>query len=301
MCLKGGTLVTIVEVEGRILRLTNLDKPMWPELNLTKGELLHYFAQMASVVLPHWQDRPMTVVRYPHGVEGPFFYQKNCPSGSPEWIHTFSTGGTNYVLVNDESTLIWMVNQGVIEFHPAEFSAGRPERASYAVIDLDPTHPFGFEAAVEVALQCREILLELGLRGYPKTSGATGVHIYIPLEPQYTFDVTLALAKAVGVMLAKAAPGLVTLERLVKRRQGVYVDYLQNASSRTLVGVYSPRPTPSASVSTPVTWEELTRVHPDEFTVRTLPQRVNAVGDLFAPVLTDRQSLDHLASLLGRS
>lgn len=230
----------------------------------------------------------------------PFFYQKNCPRGAPEWVQTHMVHDTRYVLVNDVSTLLWLVNQSVIEFHPAEFTTRAPQFASYAVIDLDPTPPLGFAAAVEVALQCREILLQLGLRGYTKTSGATGVHIYIPLQPGYDFAVTSALAKTIGVMLQKELPGLVTLERLVKHRKGVYVDYLQNAPSRTLVGVYSPRPTPEAAVSTPVTWEELPNVRPAQFTIAAVPSRTREMGDLFAPVLSDAQSLQHLLPLLGR-
>jgi bifunctional non-homologous end joining protein LigD len=292
-------VMQMVVIEGRLVRLTNLDKPMWSGLGVTKGELLHYLAEMASVLLPHWRGRPMTVTRYPEGVEGSFFYQKNCPAGAPDWVQTHNWNGTRYVLVNDLSTLMWLGNQGVVEFHPAEFLAGEPESSSYAVIDLDPTSPLGFEAAVEVALRCHEVLLQLDLKGYPKTSGATGIHVYVPLRSGYGFDVTAALAKTIGLMLQKAVPHMVTLERRIKLRRGVYVDYLQNAPSKTLVGVYSPRPTPAATVSTPVTWEELAKIHPEEFTIRTVPQRVREVGDLFAEVLTCGQSLHHLLPILA--
>jgi len=292
--------VPTIEIEGRSLRLTNLDKLMWPDVGITKGDLLRYHALMAEVILPHWRGRPMTVTRYPDGVGGEYFYQKNCPLAAPPWVERCTHEGVNYVLVNDTSTLLWLVNQGAVEFHPAEFTISGRSAPSWAVIDLDPTPPCGFEAAVEVALLCRQILLELGLRGYPKTSGAAGIHIYIPLAPAYDFTVSLSLAKAVGFMLQRKAPQLVTLERLVRRRSGVYVDYLQHGPSRTMVGVYSPRPTAAATVSTPVTWDELPEAHPSDFTVRTVPARVRGLGDLFAPVLWDHQTLEHILPVLQR-
>lgn len=288
-----------IDLAGRKVPVTNLDKVLWPKAGLTKGKLLQYYALLADVILPHWQNRPMTVTRYPHGVDDTFFYQKNCPSSAPEWVKTTLVNDVNYILVNDLSTLLWMVNQAAIEFHPAEYEISVPEHPSYAVIDLDPTAPLGFEAAVEVALHCREVLVKLSLRGYIKTSGATGLHIYIPIRPGYDFAITAGLAQMIGMLLRERLPDKITMERLIKNRHGVYVDFLQNAPGKTLVGVYSPRPSPMATVSAPVTWEELPYVRPEEFTIQTMPERVNRTGDLFAEVLVDKQSLDHILPVLA--
>ncbi len=291
--------VPTLEIEGRPVPLTNLDKVLWPEQQITKNDVLQYYIHMSPVILPHWRSRPMTVTRYPHGITGEFFYQKNCPKSAPEWVETFLFGETNYILVNDLSTLLWLANQGAIEFHPAEYEASDPLTPSFVLIDLDPTAPLGFKDAVEIALQCRELLVKLGLRGYPKTSGSTGIHIYIPLLPKYDFSVSSGVAQLIGILLQDLLPDRVTLERLVKRRQGVYVDYLQNSPGKTLVGVYSPRPTSTASVSVPVTWDELLYIQPEDFTLRTVPARVEQRGDLFEPVLTDKQSVDHLLPVLA--
>lgn len=291
--------VQTLEIEGRSVRLTNLDKYLWPKERITKSDLLQYYITMSSVILPHWRRRPMTVTRYPHGVTGEFFYQKNCPSSAPEWVETFRHGDTNYVLVNDLSTLIWLANQGTIEFHPAEYEITDPLTPSFILIDLDPTPPLGFRDAVEIALHCRELLVQLNLRGYPKTSGSTGIHIYIPLLPKYGFLISAGVAQLVGVLLQELIPSRVTLERLVKRRRGVYVDYLQNSPGKTLVGVYSPRPTAAATVSAPVSWDELPYIEPEDFTLRNMPERVGLRGDLFEPVLIDKQSVDHLIPVLA--
>lgn len=282
----------VVQIAGKEVVLSNLDKVLWPKAGLTKADLLSYYASLYPYLQPHWQGRALTVTRYPHGVEGSSFYQKNLPPGAPPWVEVCSIGEVSYVVANDLATIIWLANSGALEVHPSTYLATRPEVPSYAIIDLDPTAPLGFEAAVEVARFARELLEELGLRGYPKLSGATGIHIYLPLA-ETSFEFSSELVRQIGVALKSRYPEKITLERLVKKRQGVYVDYLQNSPGKTMVGVYSPRPTPYATVSTPVSWSDLEWCRPEDFTIKTVPQWVQARGDLFRGVLQP-QSLDPL-------
>ncbi len=284
----------IIQVEGKSLQLSNLDKILWPRLGLTKADLLDYHARLFSLTQLHWQGRALTVTRYPHGVEKEFFYQKNVPPSSPSWVATHRIEGTNYVVAGDLATISWLANSAAIEFHPSTFVISRPKVPSYAIIDLDPTDPQGFAEAVQIGKYCRDILGEMGLRGYPKLSGATGIHIYIPLQGRYDFSITAQLIRVIGLTLQRLYPNKVTLERLIKNRHGVYVDYMQNHPSKTIVGVYSPRPTSEATVSTPVRWADLDYYEPRDFTLRTVPDWVKEKGDLFEPVLTRPQSLEHL-------
>ncbi|NLJ79649.1 MAG: DNA polymerase domain-containing protein [Firmicutes bacterium] len=288
------TLKQLVEVEGRILELTNLDKVLWPQSGWTKADLLDYHRKMAPWTIKHWAGRPLTVTRYPHGVEQHFFFQKNSPSWAPSWLKTRLIKDIEYILPNDLSTIIWLVNLGAIEFHPASYK-GCPNSPSYAVIDLDPTPPLGFQAAVEIAKHCRELLQKLGLRGYPKLSGSSGIHIYLPLASGYSFSVSSNLIKMIGMMLQKKLPYQVTLERMLKKRRGVYLDYLQNHAAKTMIGVYSPRPTSEATVSTAVDWNDLDQHCPRDFTIKTVPGWIGEHKDLFEPVQTKPQSLEHLA------
>ncbi|HBG09780.1 MAG TPA: DNA polymerase domain-containing protein [Firmicutes bacterium] len=283
----------VVVIEGKSVPISNLDKVLWPEVGLTKTHLLEYYARLYPYLQRHWQGRALTVTRYPHGVDGEFFYQKNVPPGAPAWVQVRTIKDVNYVVAQDLATIIWLANSGAIEFHPSTYLAARPDTPTHAIIDLDPTPPAGFADAVEVAKYVRELLDKLALKGYPKLSGATGVHIYLPLEGSCDFQLSSQLAYQIGLALQTAHPEKITLERLIKRRHGVYVDYLQNSPGKTMVGVYSPRPTAQATVSTPVDWSDLDYYQPEDFTIKTVPQWVEERGDLFSGVL-EPQSLQHL-------
>lgn len=291
----------LVEVEGKQISLSNLDKIIWPVPALTKADLIRYFIEIGPMALKYWSNRPLTLTRYPDGVRNQGFYQKNCPAYAPEWVDRASivtdSGNIEYIICNDLATLVWMGNQGVVEIHPATYHIAAPDCPSFAIVDLDPTAPLGFDAARQIAKKVKVVLAELDLRGYPKTSGATGIHIYIPLLPKYTFDDSCRLVEFIGRLLVRLAPDLATNERLVKNRRGVYIDHLQNLPGKTIVGAYSPRPLPKAPVSTPVRWEELDMIDPADFTITTILERVKAVGDLFEPVLADQQSIDHVLDL----
>lgn len=283
-----------MQIEGRKIGLSNLEKILWPQLGLTKADLLAYHHHMSPWTTKHWQGRPLTVTRFPHGVEQSFFYQKNVPKGAPQWVKTQLVQDTEYVLANDLSTVAWLVNLGSIEFHPALYQGARSDLPSYAVIDLDPAPPSGFKEAVKIAKRSRDLLSKLNLQGYPKLSGVSGIHIYIPLQPRYSFAVSAELVRLIGVELKQAYPGEVTLERLLKKRRGVYVDYLQNHPAKTIVGVYSPRPTATATVSAAVDWADLDVYLPQDFTIKTVPLWLDKRGDLFEAVREKPQSLEHL-------
>ncbi len=295
-----------VAIEGRILELTNLDKPFWPEDGYTKAHFIAYMRAVAPWLLPHLRGRPLVVTRYPDGIHGESFYQKDTPDHAPDWIRTWPYWSRDkgrwirFTLCEDLPTLVWLANQACLELHPWLSPAAHPDRPDMAVVDLDPAEPAGFEEARRAAFMLKSLLDNLGLRGYPKLSGATGIHVYIPIAPRYAYRQVAGFVQACGRVLLRLAPGLITLERAVRRRAGkVYVDYLQNVKGKTLVGVYCPRPRPGAPVSCPVTWEELERVTPDAFTMATVPERLARLGDLFAPVLTARQDLEGTFGSLG--
>lgn len=291
----------ILEVSGRNVEVTNIGKVFWPMEGYTKGDLLNYYAGIAPILLPYLYDRPLVMQRWPDGIKGKSFYQKQCPAYAPEWMHTVSFKSeesgkiTNYCTVEDTAGLLWLINQGSIELHPWLSTVMQPDYPLEMVIDLDPNPPAGFKEALYAALLIKEVLDSYGLRGYAKTSGATGLHIYIPLEPVYSYDQVRQGALKILQPVAEAYPDGVTLERRVEERGGrVYLDYLQNVKGKTIASVYSVRPLPGAPVSTPLTWEEIMTGHimSQEYNMMNLKKRITIYGDLFEPVLNDRQRID---------
>ncbi|MGE5543166.1 MAG: non-homologous end-joining DNA ligase, partial [Bacillota bacterium] len=261
---------------------------------------------VAPVLLEHLRGRPLVFTRYPDGISGEWFYQKDCPEYAPGWLKTFAYCGEQrvirFILAESLRDLAWIGNQAAIEIHPWLSSVDSIDNPDFAVFDLDPAPPASFADVIEVARAVRACLDHLGLRSYPKTSGSTGIHVYVPLKPVYTYGVTAAFVRAVAGLILEAMPGKVTLERAVKDRTGrVYIDYLQNIKGKTIAGPYVPRPWPGAPVSTPFAWDELETMDPARFHIRSVPARIGSVGDLFEPVLWDKQSLDEAASLLGVS
>lgn len=297
-----------VQLDGRELRVSNLDKVLWPEDGLTKADLMRYYLKVASFLLPHLKDRLMVCTRYPDGAEGEWFYQKNAPPETPDWIRTFPFQGSaserviNYVLLDEPAALVWIANQACIEIHPWMSRWDAIDYPDFAIFDFDPAEPATYEDAREVAFLVKRVLDEFGLRSYPKTSGATGIHLYVPVDRHYTYQDTCRFVELVARLILKVYPERVTLERAVAARSGkVYIDYLQNIRGKTIISVYGPRPRPGATVSTPVTWDELAVVDPASFTINTVPERLGLIGDIFAPVLRGGQRLDEaIAQLSGR-
>jgi bifunctional non-homologous end joining protein LigD len=295
-------LETEIRRGRRVLRLSNLDKPFWPEEGITKGDLISYYREIAPVVLPHLRDRPFTMKRYPDGWQGKHFFQKDAPSHMPRWIPTRAYRSTSretrqkrtirYPLVNDELALLWMANMGCIDLNTWYSRVDRPERPDWVLFDLDPSPDAGFAEVVQVALLIKDVLDALGLMGFPKTSGADGFHILVPIARRYTYGQTREFAEIVAGTLARLHHGLVTTEWARAKRRGVLIDANQNGEGKTIASVYSVRPQPGAPVSTPLRWEEVVEgLEPGRFTMDVVLGRVARDGDLFAGVLETRQSL----------
>jgi len=294
--------LSIVVVEGEKLKLSNLSKKMWPDENITKAEFINYYVKIAPFLLPYLKDRPVVFTRYPDGIKGKAFYQKNIPDYAPEWLKTYDEVSCNngekkiirYALLNDLKSLLWAANQASLEIHPWLSRIGTIDYPDFAVFDLDPMENTGFEDARQLALVLKKIFDMEGIKGFPKTSGATGIQIFVPVEPRYTYNEVRNFVEFFCRVLEKTFPEKSTTERNVKNREGkVYLDYLQNVKGKTLIAPYSPRPLPGAPVSAPVTWEELEKgVLPDAFNIRNMPERLKKVGDLFQGVLKEKQKID---------
>lgn len=284
--------------------ITNPDKLLWPEQAITKADYIHYIIQMSSYLLRHLADRPLTVIRYPDGIHGHSFYQKHKPVGTPEWVTTIPIWSPDrkdfieYIIVDSVATLIWLANLACLEFHVGFTTVQSQDSPTSVAFDLDPSVP-GFERVRKVALALHEILEQMGMPHIAKTSGATGLQVFVPLTPGHTFEETRLFTKTVAEYLEAKLPDLVTLERLTKRRgTKVYIDYLQHGHNRTLIAAYSARATVSATVSTPITWEELQEgAVPENFTVKNVPARVKTVGDLMD--IKERASLTQIVRFLS--
>lgn len=282
--------------------LTSPERVLFPDDRITKGDLFDYYRRIAPVLVPHLRDRPFTMKRYREGIAGDGFFQKQAPKGMPAWISTqrFEThpreGGSRLVdfpLVDSTDALLWMVQMHCIDMNTWYSRVDRPDRPDYVVFDLDPPDDAnGFELAIEVAHLIRGLLDELELAGYVKTSGADGIHVLAPIQRRASFEQTYAFAEAVSRLLEKRHPGLVTTEWLKRKRRGVLVDHRQNGWGKTIASVYSVRPKPGAPVSTPLRWEELMpELRPEQFTMAVVLERVERLGDLFAPVLEAKRPL----------
>jgi bifunctional non-homologous end joining protein LigD len=296
---EGATGERSLTIEGRELRLTHLEKPFWPELGITKGHLLRYYAQVAPVLLSHLRGRAMVMKRYPHGYSGPFFFMKRAPVPRPSWIRTCSithaSGNViDFPVVEDLASLLWLVNLGCIDLNPWYARCDDVQRPDYLHFDLDPCRA-SWEQVVECGLVLRDVLARLKMPTLVKTSGSKGLHVYVPIRRGPTQKQVWTVAKALAQELAKQYPDLITAEyRVAKRPRGrVLVDYNQNAWGRTLASIYSVRPTPHASVSTPVTWDELEAgARIEDFTLSNVPARIQRRGDLWKALLAPRGRVD---------
>jgi bifunctional non-homologous end joining protein LigD len=292
---------TVVKKGRRELRLSNLDKPFWPDEGITKGDLLAYYRDVADVLVPHLRGRPFTMKRYPDGWQGKHFFQKQAPTHMPEWINRVPLPASTregekkiieYALVDDELALLWVVNMGCIDMHAWSSRVGKEERPDWVMFDLDPAEGATFEDVVTVARLVKDTLDLLELEGYPKTSGSRGIHILVPVARRHTFSDARDFASIIAGALARAHPGLVTTEWARKKRVGVLVDANQNRAGATNASVYSVRPRAGAPVSTPLRWDEVVPgLDLVSFTMETVLDRVAREGDLYAGVLEGKQSL----------
>ena len=273
-------------------KVNNLAKVFWPKEGYTKRDLLNYYYQAAPYILPYLKDRPQSLNRFPNGIEGKSFYQKDVTATAPSWVKQFpyhtSTGeDKNFLVVEDEASLLWMANLGAIEMNPWNSTIQKPGNPTWCIIDLDPTEKNTFEQVIKTAQMTKQVLDELKLTGYPKTSGSTGIHIYIPMAAKYTYAKCQAFGKLIATQVHQRLPRFTSIERLTERRKGcIYVDYLQNRPKATLAAPYSVRPKPGATVSMPLHWEEVKKgLKMKQFTLKNAMARIKSEGEIFNPVL----------------
>ncbi len=281
-----------IKIGKQKVSLTHHNKIFYPQEKITKGDLISYYREMSPLILPYLKNRPESLLRYPNGINGNSFYQKDASLLHEDWLPTtkvFSDSNGKYIeylLCQDEATLVYLINLGCIDLNPWNSRVEKLEHPDYLIIDLDP-EKVGFDVVVEAALATRLVLEKLNITSYPKTSGATGIHMYIPLGAKYTYDQTRQLAELLCITIHNTAPNITSLERSPKKRQGlVYLDFLQNRKGQTLASVYSVRARPGATVSTPLEWSEVTaKLHPSQFTIKNIPERIQKKGDLFEGVM----------------
>jgi bifunctional non-homologous end joining protein LigD len=299
----------VVEVDGRELKLTNLDKVLYPETGFTKGEMVDYYAKVADAMVPHLKGRAVTLRRFPEGVDDldSAFFEKRCPKHRPKWVKTTKVvagpraGTIEFCVCDGRPTLIWMAQLAAIELHPS-LSLGRaPKTPTVLVFDLDPGPPANVVDCCHVALRLRELFAHFGLEIFPKTSGSKGMQVYVPLNTRTSYDVTKPFAKAIAQLLEKQTPDrVVSKMKKVEREGKVFVDWSQNHQSKTTIAVYSLRARERPTVSTPISWDEVEHAARNDdaasliFEAGDVLERVERQGDLFAPVLELEQKLPKL-------
>jgi len=304
------TAAKIVDVDGRRLSLTNLDKVLYPAAGFTKGQVIDYYARIAPVLVPHLAGRPLTMKRYPEGVDTEYFFEKNAPQHRPEWVKTTAVWSDanhrtiHYILANDLATLVWIANLASIELHPSLSLAEDLARPTMIVFDLDPGPPANIVQCAQVGLWVRDIFAHFGLQSFPKTSGSKGMQVYVPLHSKTTYGETKPFAHAVARLLEHEHPELVVSDmKKAVRNNKVLVDWSQNDQHKTTIAVYSLRARERPTVSTPVEWEEVEQAWKKQdaallvFEAKDVLARVEKMGDLYQPVLKLKQTLPQLAGL----
>jgi bifunctional non-homologous end joining protein LigD len=294
-----------MRIAGREVSISNPDKIFFPQPGLTKGDLVQYYLDVAGCALPHLRGRPFHMVRYPHGVEGDFFHQKRVPA-HPEFVGEqfvrFPSGhSTVFAIVDNAASLAWVINLGCIELHTWHSRVPEIEQPDYLLIDLDPSREGQWPYVREIALVVRDVMEELGLAAYPKTSGATGLHIMAPIKPELPFPEVRRFAKALAEEVERRIGDqeVATTTWRVADRRGVFVDFGQNSRDKTIAAAYSVRPTPDARVSAPLLWEEVADIDPAAFTVPTMRERIAEVGDPMAGMWRRKASLRSRFAKLG--
>ena len=298
------------EVDGRELRLSNLNKVFWPDEGYTKGDLLAYYYNVAGFIVPHLEARPLTLKRMPDGIAGDSFYEKSAPSHVPDWIgrcpvrsEDAKKGVIDYMTIADTAGLLFIANLGCIEFHPLHSRCDDVEHPDYLFFDLDPFEPYTYEDVLQVARHIKVLLDQLGLVAFPKTSGATGMQIYVPVERgRYTYDQVRAFVGACGRLILSADPDRVTMAWKIADRTGkIFIDHNMNRQGANIAAAYSLRPEPRAPVSTPLTWDEVEHggFVPQDLRIDNVWDRFARVGDLFAGVRTEHMDLTNAMEALG--
>ncbi len=281
------TIVDIkVEIENKIISVKNPDKLFWPEAGVTKLEFIETMTKLAPYVIRYAKDRMLTSIRYPHGIGDKSFFQKEKPVNTPDWVKTVLFNDKNYIALNSAATLVWLCTQAALELHTSFNVHEKPDYPSSLVFDLDPDEGNTFDEVTEVALSIYETLKALGIAGFIKTSGATGLQIFIPTGERYNYDTARMLNEFFAEYFAHKLHRNVTIERMKKKRDGkIYFDWLQMWHGKSMITAYSARAVKSAAVSTPIEWNELGKIRPEMFTLKNIAQRIEKKGDLFQPLL----------------
>lgn len=285
---------TTTTISGKKLALSNLDKVYWPDEGYTKGDVINYYSEMAKHMIKYLKGRPESLMRTPNGITGGAFYHKDAGENAPDWMETYpvwsesSNKTVDYLVCNDKPSLLYIANLGCIEINPWNSTIKHPDNPDYFIMDIDPSDKNTFDQVIECALVIKDILDKAGAESYCKTSGSTGLHIYVPLGAKYIYEEAKQFAEMIAQFAQEQLPHFTTLERSLSKRgkDQIYIDYLQNRRGQTLSSVYSLRPKPGAPVSTPLEWKEVKKgLHPTDFNIENIFKRIEKKGDLFAPVL----------------
>src|SRR5688572_14106577 len=295
----------VKKIKGHELKFTNLSKIYWPKERITKRDMFNYYYQVAPFILPYLKDRPQSLNRHPNGINGESFYQKDVTGKAPSWIKTYlyhseaDSRDKHFMVATDEASLLYMASLGCIEMNPWSSSIKKPDNPDWCIIDLDPGKNT-FDEVIEVAQMTKAVLDSLGIEGYPKTSGSTGIHVYIPLGAKYTYDQSKEFARVIATLVQRELPKFTSIERIVKARRGkLYIDFLQNRSQATVSAPYSLRPKPGATVSMPLHWEEVKKgLKMSDFNIHNALDRIKSEGDIFNPVLGKGINLDKVIKKL---
>lgn len=293
-----------INIDGNNVRITNPEKYLWPELKIRKIDYITKLVELADYIIPYTSNRLLTTIRYPDGIDGKSFYQKRIPKYAPEWIDRIQWKGNNYINLNKLSTLAWLGNQAALEIHTSFDYYKKEDYPTSLVFDLDPSKGQSFDDVVEVALIVHETLEELEIKSWVKTSGATGLQIYIPTGNKYTYETGRKINEFFGKYFSERYPRIITIERIIEKRGAkLYFDYLQMWRGKSITAPYSPRATRLATVSAPVTWEELKKgIKPQDFSLLNIKERLDKTGDLFKDILLveNFQNLDHILNYIKK-
>ena len=297
----------VLSVNGHKVKLTNQQKVYWPDEGITKGQVLDYYNKVSKYILPYLKNSPQSLKRNPNGITDKGFYHKDAGDAAPDWVKHIelysesAAKSVNYILCNNKATLLYLNNLGCIEINPWNSRVKNLDNPDYLVMDIDPSDKSSFEDVIDTALVVKEMLDKAGAVSYCKTSGATGLHIYAPLGGAYNYDQARAFAEILAVLVQSQLPDTTTLERsLDKRKDRIYIDYLQNKRGQTLSSVYSLRPVPGATISTPLAWHEVkSGLHPSQFNIHNIETRIAKTGDLFEGVLKKKFNLSKALKKLG--
>lgn len=295
-------------IDGEQLTFTNTDKIFWPEERYTKGDVIDYYNTVAPHVIKYLKDRPESLLRMPDGIKSPGFFHKDAGDRAPAWVKKYKMFSEsadkeiNYIVCNDRPTLLYLANLGCIEINPWNSRLKKIDNPDYLVIDIDPSEKNTFSQVVETANVIKDLLDKAGAVSFPKTSGATGIHVYVPLGAKYSYEQAKDFTHLIATLAQEQLPAFTSLERTLSKRgkNKIYIDYLQNRKGQTLSCVYSLRPKPGATVSTPLEWKEVKAgLHPTDFTIKNIMGRIKKKGDLFAGVLKGGINMKKCIALLG--